>query len=436
MIRPMINSGVDWIGDIPQNWRIGKVKQGFYRKKAEAHQEDPVILSLARAGVKKRDISNNDGQLAESYFNYNPVEPGDLLLNPMDLYSGANCSISNVSGVISPAYINLGHKDGFDPRYYDYYFKTQYWAMAMFAHGKGVSFDNRWTMNATDILNYYIPMPSYKEQQLIADHLDSKCNEIDYAIDKTRSTIEEYKALKQSLLTETVTKGIRRDRPMKDSGIEWIGDIPEDWEKTRVKSLGRTQNGISKSADEFGNGYPFVSYGDVYKNYELPCNVNGLVNATEEDRNRYSVCKGDIFFTRTSETIEEVGFSSVCNSTITDATFAGFLIRLRPYVVDDVLLTNYAKYYFRGSHIRGYLVKEMNLVTRASLSQSLLGAMTVLVPPQREQIQISEYLDDKCNIIDALIEQKKRLITELESYKKSLIYEYVTGKKEVPGLCQ
>lgn len=284
--------------------------------------------------------------------------------------------------------------------------------------------------------NKYINYVDSLEQERIASYLDKECIYIDSVIDKTRSTIEEYKALKQSIITEAVTKGIRGERAMKDSGVEWIGEIPDDWEKTRVKNLGRTQNGISKSSDEFGKGYPFVSYGDVYKNYELPCNVNGLVNATEEDRNRYSVCKGDIFFTRTSETIEEVGFSSVCNSTIKDATFAGFLIRLRPYVVDDILLTSYAKYYFRGSHIREYLVKEMNLVTRASLSQGLLGAMTVLVPPQSEQTQISEYLDYKCNKIDALIEQKERLITELESYKKSLIYEYVTGKKEVPDLCQ
>ena len=115
MSRTMKDTGIPWVGSIPQNWKLGRVKQGFFRKKAEAHEENPVVLSLARAGVKVRDISNNEGQLAESYYNYNPVVPGDLLLNPMDLYSGANCSISKVSGVISPAYINLGAKKGFNP---------------------------------------------------------------------------------------------------------------------------------------------------------------------------------------------------------------------------------------------------------------------------------------------------------------------------------
>lgn len=139
-------SGIKWIGEIPDNWNVRKVKQCFYISKEQAHEENPIILSLARAGVKVRDISNNEGQLAASYDNYNPVMPGDLLLNPMDLYSGANCSLSEVSGVISPAYINLRKKVELNPKFYDYYFKTQYWAMAMFAHGKGVSFDNRWTM--------------------------------------------------------------------------------------------------------------------------------------------------------------------------------------------------------------------------------------------------------------------------------------------------
>ena len=129
MTRQMKDSGVAWIGNIPANWNVQKVKTAFYRSKEEAHIEDPVVLSLARSGVKVRDISTNEGQLAESYYNYNPVVPGDLLLNPMDLYSGANCSISKVEGVNSPAYINLRTRGDYSPAYYDYYFKTQFWAM-------------------------------------------------------------------------------------------------------------------------------------------------------------------------------------------------------------------------------------------------------------------------------------------------------------------
>ena len=123
MSREMKDSGVEWIGEIPKNWNVQRVKNAFVRKKAEAHQENPVVLSLARAGVKVRDLSKNEGQIAESYYNYNLVEFGDLLLNPMDLYSGANCSISMVEGVISPAYINLRAKSGYSSRY-NTFFKT------------------------------------------------------------------------------------------------------------------------------------------------------------------------------------------------------------------------------------------------------------------------------------------------------------------------
>lgn len=144
-MREMKDSGIEWIGEIPVDWSMKRVKHIFTRKNEKAMQENPTILSLARDGVKVRDISNNEGQIAESYYNYNPVEEGDLLLNPMDLYSGANCSISKVRGVISPAYINLKANVGVNPAFYDYYFKVQYWLMAFFSYGKGVSYDNRWT---------------------------------------------------------------------------------------------------------------------------------------------------------------------------------------------------------------------------------------------------------------------------------------------------
>lgn len=152
-MREMKDSKVKWLGEIPLEWKVERVKHGFVRKKTEAHQDNPIVLSLARTGVRERDISNNEGQIAESYYNYNPVDVDDLLINPMDLYSGANCSISKISGVISPAYVNLRYREGYNPQYYDYYFKLQYWLMAFFAHGKGVSYENRWTLYLLTKLN-------------------------------------------------------------------------------------------------------------------------------------------------------------------------------------------------------------------------------------------------------------------------------------------
>lgn len=425
----MKNTGMLWIGQIPVDWELGKVKYAFNRKKEKSTAKDPIVLSLARAGVRIRDISTNEGQLAASYEGYNPVEPNDLLLNPMDLVSGANCSISKVSGVISPAYVNLRAKTGFEPRYYDYYFKTQYWNMGFFVHGKGVSFENRWTLNDATLKDYYIPMPSLSEQQAIADYLDETCSKIDEIIAEAKASIDEYKELKQSVIFEAVTKGLDKNVEMKETGYDFIGCIPSEWEMCKVRHLGTAQNGISIGGDAFGSGYPFVSYGDVYKNYSLPKTVDKLVQSSEEDRKRYSVEKGDWFFTRTSETIEEVGFSCVCEETIPDAVFAGFLIRVRPF--NNRIYTGFAKYYFRSNHLRTFFVKEMNLVTRASLAQGLLKDAPVVVPPCDEQIEIANYLENKCEIIDGVIKDKESTINDLEAYKKSLIYEVVTGKRRV-----
>lgn len=316
------------------------------------------------------------------------------------------------------------------PGYYNWLFHTTLFADEFYKWGHGIVAD-LWTTRWQEMKSITVPVPEYAEQERIAAFLDAECAEIDTVLEKTRASIEEYKKLKQAVITQAVTKGIRGDRPMKDSGIEWIGEIPEDWAVSSVRYIGRLQNGISKGGEFFGAGFPFVSYGDVYKNYELPHSVSGLIKTNEDERTTYSVEYGDIFFTRTSETIEEVGFSCVCKSSIPNATFAGFVIRLRPFCTDEKILTDYAKFYFRGEHIRAYLVKEMNLVTRASLGQTLLKGMSVTVPPKSVQKAIAEHLNVKCAEIDCLIAAKQQLLTELENYKKSLIYEYVTGKKEV-----
>ena len=172
--------------------------------KDKAHLDDPVILSLARDGVRIRDISTNEGQLADSYYDYNPVKKNDLLLNPMDLVSGANCTLSDKEGVISPAYVNLRNKKGYYSKYYDYFFKTQYWTRNFFACGKGVSFDNRWTLNNDALMNYKIPVIPYDTQKKIADDLDVKINKINKAKKELEDQIQLLERYKRSLINERV----------------------------------------------------------------------------------------------------------------------------------------------------------------------------------------------------------------------------------------
>jgi type I restriction enzyme, S subunit len=216
---------------------------------------------------------------------------------------------------------------------------------------------------------------------------------------------------------------------MKDSGIEWLGDVPEHWEVRKLKYLGRFQNGISASAEYFGSGFPFVSYGDVYKNFELPKIGSGLANSSEQDRKIYSVEKGDVFFTRTSETIEEIGFTATCFTTIENATFSGFIIRFRPY--KNLLFEGFSKFYFRSTLHRRFFVKEMNLVTRASLSQELLKKLPVLLPPLSEQQAILTYIEKETALLTQTINTIEREITLVQEYRTTLIAEAVTGKIDV-----
>ena len=430
-MREMKDSGIEWIGKIPHCWNTSKLKylgqyiNGYAFKPEEWGSKGVPIIRIQDLTGSNDNPNYFEGQIDKKY----GVENGDILISWAATLDAFIWNKGNgwLNQHIFKAVPNRRIID------YDFFFWMIKESM------KNMNNDNKHGIFMQHVTlsvfnNYTIPMPPLAEQHRIAAFLDRKCAEIDAVLEKTRASIEEYKKLKQAVITQAVTKGVRGDRPMKNSGIEWIGDIPESWEVSSVRYIGQLQNGISKGGEFFGKGFPFVSYGDVYKNYELPHSVSGLIDTTEDERATYSVEYGDIFFTRTSETIEEVGFSCVCKRSIPNATFAGFIIRLRPFCADEKILTDYAKYYFRGEHIRAYLVKEMNLVTRASLGQTLLKGLSITVPPKSVQREIAEYLDAKCAEIDRLIATKQQFLTELETYKKSIIYEYVTGKKEVHPL--
>ena len=420
MSREMVNSGIPWMGEIPKDWEIRKVKDVFVRKNEKAHQENPVILSLARSGIKVRDISTNEGQLAESYFDYNPVEPFDLLINPMDLYSGANCSMSSVTGVISPAYVNLRAKGDISPRYYDYYFKTQYWSMAFFAHGKGVSFDNRWTLGVDTLLRYNIPYPSIVKQHKIASFLDKKCGEIDEMIALQEQIIEELKVYKQSVITEVVTKGLNPDIQMKDSGIEWIGEIPEHWNTRRIGTLFRLRDEKNyKSMDEVQLLSLYTGIG-VFPHGEQEERGNKAVTVEG-----YKVVhKNDIVVNIILAWMGAIGISDYDG--VTSPAYD-------VYIPSTSVIPHYYHYVFRTKGIAGECYKYGRgiMMMRWRTYSSEFKQISIPFPSMEEQQEIADYLDEKCSEIDSLINIKLSKIDSLKEYKKSIIYEYVTGKKEV-----
>lgn len=423
-MREMKDSGIEWIGEIPSDWGLSKIGAVYEERNEKVSDADFPPLSVTKQGVVPQletAAKTNDGE------NRKLIRKNDFVINSRSDRRGS-CGISEYDGSCSLINTVLKPRRNMCNAYYSFVFRSERFADEFYRWGNGIV-DDLWSTKWSNMKRIYIPAPSLQEQRRIADYLDCKCSQIDAIIARQQEVIEKLKAYKLSVITEAVTKGLEPDVPMKDSGIDFIGSIPETWRICRLRNIGTLQNGISKGGEFFGHGFPFVSYGDVYRNFSLPVQVAGLIDSSDEERRNHSVESGDIFFTRTSETIEEVGFSSVCEETIPDATFAGFLIRVRPFT--DDLVSRFAKYYFRSNHHRYYLVKQMNLVTRASLGQDLLKSMPVLVPPKEEQISIAAYLDTKCGAIESSIEYKQRVIERLTAYKKSLIYEVVTGKKEV-----
>ena len=439
MARKMRDSGVEWIGEVPEGWEVNRLQ---WHLEELVEKNDPIqttnILSLTndRGVIPYEDKGNVGNKAKENYTEYKLAYKNTIVANSMNVLIGS-VGLSKYDGCVSPVYYIYKSKDSNSIRYYNYLFQLTPFQKELRRYANGI-LEIRLRVSSSDILKRSVPAPSFSEQRRIADYLDEKCAAIDGAVGELKRGIEDCKAWKKAIIFEAVTgkanvlaaKNAKvAKRQMRDSGIPWIGEIPEGWEVKPLRRLGRLANGISKGGEYFGKGFPFVSYSDVYKNDAIPTQVKGLVEANDQERERYSVKRGDVFFTRTSETVDEIGIAAACLKDIQDSTFAGFLIRFRP--MTDELLPEFSKYYFRNKLVSEYFAKELVMVTRASLGQELLKSLPVFIPPMKEQQAIADYLDEKCAAIDALVAEKEKLIADLEAYKKSLIYETVTGKREV-----
>lgn len=266
-------------------------------------------------------------------------------------------------------------------------------------------------------------------QAAIVTFLDEKTLMLDRAIANKMNQIALLSERKRIIIQEAVTSGLNPNVPMKDSGVDWIGQIPAHWKITETRYSGTLQNGISEGAEYFGKGYPFVTYGDVFNHPILSQTPSGLAMSSSSDREKYSVRTGDVFFTRTSEVANEIGIAATCLETISDATFSGFLIRMRPN--SELFTQQYSKFVFRADYVREFFSLKMNIVTRASLAQGLLKDLPLFVPPISEQEILVRHLESETQNIDEGTEIKNRQIIALKEYKVSLINAAVTGKIKV-----
>lgn len=421
----MKNSGIEWIGSIPEHWSVQRVNQAFHFKKSKAKENNPVVLSLTRDSIKIRDISTNEGQLAENYTDYNPVQVGDFLLNVMDLYSGANCNVSNVEGVISPAYANLRYRENINPHYYDYYFKVQYWTMAMFAHGKGISFEHRWTINRRDLLKYEIPKLPFLEQNKIVDILQNKISKVDFLLNTLYRQVEKLNEYKKNIIHLAISRGLNELTVFKSSGFDHIGDIPVHWTIFPLKAvfnmIGSGSTPTSDNSSYYDGGISWIQSGDLGNKY-IETTQKTVSQEALKDFSSLNYYKGPfLVMAMYGASIGNVSISKI-DATTNQACCV--LSEPKPNISLDFI------YYVLVAN-RDSLTAFGKGGTQPNISQQVIKPFRISIPPIEEQLQIVKYLHDKTGKIESLINLKREKIVKLNDYKKSLTYEYVTGKKEV-----
>jgi len=424
------DSGVEWIGEIPQDWKVAPLKYAFAFSVGftpptnnsefyDENGEDWITISDLNSKYVSESKSKIS-RLAIEKHGKGKVPKGSLLYSFK--LSVGKVAFAEKELFTNEAIFSIFPNPGLELNYY------YYCLPAILIYNANENIYGAKLFNQEIIKNSKLPVPPKIEQSQIARFLDHHTSLIDELIEKKQRLIQKLEEKRKSVINEAVTKGLNPSVRMKDSGIEWIGEIPEHWAIKRLRYLGKCQNGVSAGSEYFGEGDPFLSYSDVYKNESLPDQILGLAKSSTSDKENYSVLEGDIFFTRTSETVEEIGLSSVCLKTLPNAVFAGFLIRFRPNDPEREIHKSFSKFYFRSNVARYHLVKEMNLVTRASLSQELLKSVPVLLPPYEEQVKIGDRLDSLTNSIDVTIRKIHSSIEKLKEFRQSLISEAVTGK--------
>lgn len=416
-MRRMKDSKIEWVGEIPETWEVAKAKYKFRYKKEIVgyHCDDYERLALTMQNVVKRSKDDNTGLQPDKFETYQILRKDELVFKLIDLQniSTSRVGLSPYTGIVSPAYIILRTEKDISPRYAEKYFYVLWKNQIFNALGDdGV----RSNLGKDDLLNVRMPVPPLEEQQRIADFLDSECRKIDGIKADIELQIETLEQYKQSVITEAVTHGLNPYAPMKESGIPWIGEVPEAWKCIYGKYILSYLQKPVRDTDEV-----------------ITCFRDGEVTLRRNRR--------EDGFTMADK---EIGYQGVDIGDLVVHGMDGFAgaigisdSRGKASPVLNVLNTRqnkkYLMYYLRSMAFNEVFAALSTgiRVRSCDLRWNKLAELSCPVPPLSEQKEIADYLDEKCAQIDELISQKQSQIETLESYKKSLIFEYVTGKKEV-----
>lgn len=430
-MRATKDSGISWLGEYPSDWELKKIK---YCLQERVEKNNPVrtteILSLtAKQGVIPYDQKEGGGNKPkEDVSAYRLAYPGDIVMNSMNILSGS-VGLSQYFGCVSPVYYMLRPWKAIeDVRYYNYIFQTTMFQRSLFGLGNGILIKEsgngklntiRMRIPMDKFGGLFIPVASIDEQHRIADFLDAKCAEIDALTADIQAQIDTLEQYKRSVITETVTKGLNPDAEMKDSGIEWVGEIPVHWpvhpvysyygERKNKNRLGKEDNLLS------------LSYGRVIRK-----DINTNDGLLPESFNTYNIVEaGDIIIRPTDLQNDKRSLRTglVREHGIITAAY----IDLYPLKKVD---SRYFHFLLHAYDIMKVFYNMGNGV-RQGLNYTEFSRLMVFEPPYEEQVAMADYLETKVTEVDAIIEQKKEQMAVLDAYKRSLIFEYVTGKKEI-----
>lgn len=400
-----------WLGEIPTSWKVLRLKRIFSIKKDIAGEEGHTVLSVTQKGIRPKAMSEK-GQFAQDYSKYQLVNHGDFVMNHMDLLTGW-VDVSQYDGVTSPDYrVFINNKpDQFDSGYYRYIFQLCYSARIFYGLGQGVAGFGRWRLPSDMFLNFVLPVPSISEQHAIAAYLDDQIAQIDSIIAEALASIEEYKQWKACIVFEAVTKGLNPNVRMKKSGIHWIGDIPSHWRISRIKNefdnLDYMREPVSAENRENKLGlYDYYGASGVIDKID-DYNVDDKVLLIGEDGANLRMRNLPLIY-RANGRIWVNNHAHILRVRIgNDYSFMAYLLEAGDY----------------NDYITG--------AAQPKLSQANLMRFPICVPPGDEQSEIGKYLDNRCSDVDAMLHEKTALIEDMELFKRSLIYEAVTGKRKV-----
>ena len=424
MIMAMMkSSNTEWLGDIPAEWDVAQIGNYYELRNEKVSDYDFEPLSVTMKGIVPQLAT---AAKSDDHSNRKLVKKGDFVINSRSDRRGS-CGISPLDGSVSLINTVMEPRGEMNPQYYNWLFHTEQFADEFYKWGHGIV-DDLWTTRWQEMKKILIVAPSPDEQQAIADYLDKTCSKIDKIIAEAKASIDEYKELKQSVIFEAVTKGLDKNVKMKDSGIEWIGEIPVSWdcEKMRyiVNDIGDIDHYMPESV---GHGIAYLMTGDLSDKVSN-INFEKCKKVSYEDYKRLSkkikAEIGDIIFARYAS-IGIVCYVDVDKNFL--VSYSCVVIKLK----HDIINSLYVKYYLQSKAFKEEVLRLANSNVQMNVGKESLLQAKITVPSLYEQEKIVNFLDKRTAEIDSLIAEKESLINDLEAYKKSLIYEVVTGKRRV-----